>query len=279
MVFAATYKVFTGFSSRRFMSNLSDAREHGYIAGVPHFNSVSNYLADPALTPVFKSLIGLSALPLRAVETTFAVDSSGFATSRFVRWYNKKYGREVDNREWVKVHLMCGTSTKIVTSAEVTGWSAHDSPLFGPLVEDTARRFHMDEVSADKAYSSKANLATVARLGAVPYVPFKSNAVVPTAALFPDEDSAWARMYHCFAYNRDEFLTRYHRRSNVESAFAMIKSKFGDSVRSKSTVGQANEALAKVLCHNLSVLIHCAHTLGIDPTFCAGSAAAQEPLL
>ena len=45
---------------------------------------------------------------------------------------------------------------------------------------------------------------------------------------------------------------------------SMIKRKFGDSVKSKSTVGQGNEALAKVLCHNLCVLIHCAHTLGID---------------
>ena len=58
----------------------------------------------------------LSSLPLKGIENNFAVDSSGFSMCRFVRWFNKKYGREIDNREWVKVHLMCGVETKIVTS-------------------------------------------------------------------------------------------------------------------------------------------------------------------
>jgi hypothetical protein len=40
----------------------------------------------------------------------------------------------------------------------------------------------------------------------------------------------------------------YHMRSNIESAYSMIKGKFGDSVRSKSDTGQINEALCKVHC-------------------------------
>jgi hypothetical protein len=51
-------------------------------------------------------------------------------------------------------------------------------------------------------------------------------------------------------------------RSIVETVFSMIKGKFGDSVRSKTDVGQVNEVLAKVLCHNICVLIaaHAART-------------------
>jgi hypothetical protein len=41
----------------------------------------------------------------------------------------------------------------------------------------------------------------------MPLIPFKSNTVEPP------ERSAWARLYHQFAYNRDDFLTHYHRRS------------------------------------------------------------------
>jgi hypothetical protein len=51
-------------------------------------------------------------------------------------------------------------------------------------------------------------------------------------------------------YQRETFLEHYHKRSNVESVFYMVKGKFGDSVRSKSDVGQVNEVLCKVLCHN-----------------------------
>src|SRR3982751_6887265 len=105
---------------------------------MPCFNSMSNYLQKPELTDILKRLITASSLPLKAVETTFAVDSSGFSTSRFVRWFNKKHGKEVDNREWVKVHLMCGTQTQIVTGVDVGGWMAHDTNYFLPLLKTTA---------------------------------------------------------------------------------------------------------------------------------------------
>ena len=47
----------------------------------------------------------------------------------------------------------------------------------------------------------------------------------------------------------------------------MVKGKFGGSVRSKSETGQVNEVLPKFLCHNLVVLVHAMHDLGINPAF------------
>jgi hypothetical protein len=44
----------------------------------------------------------------------------------------------------------------------------------------------------------------------------------------------------------------------------MIKAKFGDSLRSKSEVGQLNEGLCKVIAHNLCVLITAIHELGLE---------------
>jgi hypothetical protein len=96
-----------------------------------------------------------------------------------VRWFNKKYGCEIDNREWVKVHLMCGVDTKIVTSANVSGWAANDSPYFVPLLERTAKYFQMREVSADKEYLSHKNLEATSQTNALPFIPFKVNTGVP----------------------------------------------------------------------------------------------------
>src|SRR5919202_4411660 len=155
MLFASVYKVYCGFSSRRFTTDLREAFVEGLVNSMPSFNSMSNYLAKPELTDILKSLITASSLPLKAVEVDFAVDSSGFSTSRFVRWFNRKYGRETDNREWLKAHLMCGVRTKVVTSVEVSGWAAHDTNYFLPLLEATARHFEIREVAADKAYLSR----------------------------------------------------------------------------------------------------------------------------
>jgi hypothetical protein len=104
MIFACVYKVYCCFSSRRFMSDLREAQSKERIYNLPHFNSVSNYMVDPALTDTLSQLVTISSLPLKSLENHFAVDSSGFSTCRFVKWCNKKYGREMDNREWVKVH-------------------------------------------------------------------------------------------------------------------------------------------------------------------------------
>ncbi len=73
---------------------------------------------------------------------------------------------------------------------------------------------------------------------------------------------------HAYSILKEEsFNAHYHRRSNVETTFSMVKGKFGDSVRSKSETGQINEILLKFLSHNLCVLIQEMHELGVTPTF------------
>ena len=83
-------------------------------------------------------------------------------------------------------------------------------------------------------------------------------------------------MFHYFQMNRDEFMRRYHVRSNVESTFSAVKRKFGDSVRSKSEVAMKNEVLAKLVCHNICCVIQEMHESGVDPTFWAEATAAQQ---
>ena len=48
---------------------------------------------------------------------------------------------------------------------------------------------------------------------------------------------------------------------------AMVKRKFGDSVRSKIDVAMTNEVLCKFLNHNICCLILAAHELGVTATF------------
>jgi hypothetical protein len=80
-------------------------------------------------------------------------------------------------------------------------------------------------------------------MGGMPFVPFKSE--------------------------REAYMQHYHKRSNIETAYSMIKGKFGSALRSKSDTGQINEALCKVLAHNVCVLIQAMHALNIHPIFSA----------
>jgi len=266
-VFSATFKVYSTVSGRRFMSDLREAHGRGFISRLPHYNSIFNYLENPELTPILRTLITESSLPLKSVEVDFAVDSSGFTTSRFHRWFDHKYGKVIEQHDWVKCHLMCGVKTNIVTAVEIHGRNTNDSKLLPPMVETTARNFQISEVSADKGYASRSNTEAVACAGATPYISFASHHR-------GNGSGKWAEMYHYFQFKRTEFLEHYHKRSNIESTFSMIKRKFGDSLRSKTDVAMVNETLCKVLCHNLVVLIHEMYELGIEPMFWAESAVA-----
>ena len=204
-------------------------------------------------------------MPLRSIETDFAVDSSGFSSSVYNRWFDHKWGKERKEAKWVKAHLMCGVKTNIVTAVEVTETESADAPYLPPFVETTARGFEVSEVSGDKAYVSRKNLRAVQAVGATPYIPFRANSVARNRK--QKHDPLWERMYHFYNLNRSEFLAHYHKRSNVETTFAMIKAKFGGAVRSKTPVAQVNEVLTKVVCHNICVLIQSIYELGISVAF------------
>ena len=267
VLFAVTYKTYSMLSARRFASDMRDALAKGYVSKAPSFNSVFDYLQMESLTPYLKQLIAESAMPLQSIETDFAVDSSGFSTTSYVRWFEVKYGGNEDWHDWIKMHLMCGVKTHIVTSVELSRATKHDSPYYKPLLQQTAKAgFTMHEVSADKGYTSMKNLQATVDHGAVPFIPFKANTQ-------PDRGTdVWSKMFYYYNFKRAEFLSHYHKRSNVETTFQMIKSKFGERLRSKTETAQVNEALTKVLAHNLCVIIQSTYELGITPEFISEAA-------
>ena len=267
VVFALVYKAYCMMSGRRLTSDLLEAQNDGFMDKAPHYNSAFRYLENPKLTPILKGLIEQSASPLKAIETDFAVDSSGFSTSTYRRWFDHKYGKNRSKQTWVKAHIMCGVKTHVVTSVEADPYESADNPQFAPLISQTAKTFEIKEVSADKAYSSKRNIKATQMLGGTAYIPFKSNAAVQGNASYNDMNDIWNRMWHFYNFNREVFLQHYHKRSNVETTFSMIKAKFGTAVKAKTPTAQVNEVLCKILCHNICVLIQSIYELGLEPTF------------
>ena len=259
-IFAAVYKVYCGWSARRFMYDLESAHERGFLSRSMSHNSVLRALESEELTPILKDLVGQTALPLASVESTFAVDSSGFCTSKFRRWFDHKYGGERSAHVWVKVHLVTGCLTNCVTAADILDMNANDCPQLPGLIDTTAEGFKIGNVCADKAYPSNDNFAAVAKHGGTLYAAFKENTTGGVGGLF-------AKAFHFFQFNKDEFLRRYHQRSNVESTFSGIKRVMGDSVRSKTDAAMVNEVYCKLIAWNLTCLVHAIYEMGVTPVF------------
>jgi hypothetical protein len=196
-IFSSVMKIYSTISGRRFDTDLREAKGRGYLAHMPHYNSVFRYLESEALTPYLHELISLSAAPLKSIESDFAVDSSGFSTGQFTRWLDVKYGTKEDRRQWLKLHLMVGVKTNIVTSVAVSDGYSNDYHHFKPLVDHTKQQgFNLKEISADKAYLGADNLMTALRNGAIRYIPFKTNSVAQSG--WEPKSQLWTRMYLCF---------------------------------------------------------------------------------
>jgi len=262
MLFGSVMKVYTGFSLRRFMSDMKIAKEMRLVDKVPCYSSLSNFMNREEVKPIIEQLITISSLPLKEIETDFAIDSSGFSTSRFARWFDYKWGKERKYKVWLKAHLVSGVKTNIITGVKITEGQENDSPQLPELIRKTAENFNLNEVSGDKAYNGRENFKVIEEVGATPFIPFKKNVTGKRGGC-----SVWKKMYYYFMYKHDEFLEHYHKRSNVETTFYMIKTKFSGAIKSKKQTAQINELLLKILCHNICVVIQEVNELGIKSKF------------
>jgi transposase len=272
LVFAAVLKVFLAMSNRRAQSDLRESAARGNVSTVGHFNAISDFLANPASTEILTSLVEQSAAPLCAIENgQYAIDSTGFSTVTYDRWFDQKHGKLNARHEWVKLHIMCGTVTHAITSARVT--SEGDCPQLPALLANTMKHHAVAEISGDKAYSSVENHDVLESLGVEAFIPFKVNAVVNPKA------PVWSRHLVEFTLHQERFLAHYHRRSNVETVFQMMKARFGASVASRLPTARANEVLARCVAHNLCCLVKAIFTAGLAPTFWQDAPAALISLL
>jgi transposase len=259
-VFAMAYKVYCGLSSRRFSTDLLEAHERGFVTKAIPGVKVTAFFEDAYFTPILKELIAYSARPLRAVEHDFAIDSTGFGSTRYERWYDQKYGITRLKCVWVKAHIASGVKTNCITAVRILDKDAADCPQLVPLLKETRKGFEIGEVSADSAYGSLENFEEVAAMGGTLFTTFKSNTTGAIGGLFE-------KAFHYFQFKKDEYLDHYHKRSNVESTISAVKRKFGDAVVSKTDTAMVNEVLCKLLLQNLTCLIQEQETLGITPVF------------
>jgi len=76
-------------SSRRAQPDLHACAERGYLGTVGDFNFSQLFLREPSTRPLLESLIETSAVPRAIEDGQFAVDSTGFSTVVYDRWFDQ----------------------------------------------------------------------------------------------------------------------------------------------------------------------------------------------
>ncbi len=250
LIFSLGLKLYNNFSSRKIISDLKHAEGYGYIKKSPHFNTLTDFLRCPATYDLLCKLLTISAMPLKELEDHYSLDSSGFGSYQYERWQKAKWKNKRGWRNYLKGHICIGTRTNVICSCSITPGNFSDIRQAPRLLKQTGANFKMKEVSGDKAYSSHRLLKLIESYDAMPYIDFKRN-VNPSK----NSPEIWRRMFSYFQEHKEEFMEKYHKRSNVETVFSMVKVRLGEHLKCKTFESQRNELVMKFLCHNITVLI------------------------
>ena len=175
------------------------------------------------------------------------MDATGFSTKSYVKWCDPRPDR-TKRRDWLKLHAAVTRILKVVPSMEVTDGEASDSPQLRKLL----RALPLDDVetvAADSAYLSRRNCDLIEAIGAKPYIKLKRNSTARSHG-----STAWRNMVLNWRENPEAWNKRYHVRSSAETAFSVIKRRFGYRLSSIRRDLQRKELMTKVIAYNLNIL-------------------------
>ena len=197
---------------------------------------------------IIKRVFKATSDPIAPLETSFSSDSTGQSLS-----IKQNY---VNDRENVKAHagydkfgVMVSNNFHIATSAVFGPGTMNDSPLFEPLLQETAEKFIVDDVEADAGFLSKYNCSLVGRFGGTPYIYPKIG-----VTLNKDGSKEWHEMLKNIIKDPQRWLEKYHVRSNNECYFSSYKRRFPSPLLRKLPFGRNTECLARLTLQNICML-------------------------
>jgi transposase len=270
-VFCAVMKMYINKSADLVESALKDHANRGLIRKAPHANSISNFLDDPDTTELLLPLVSQVAAPLSVAEKgQYAIDATGMSTTRHVRWFDFRDGKYHSEHEWIKLHVLVGTKTHAIVAVKVDKSPEGDAKQLEALVLSGLRYHTIEQVSADNAYSKKANFEFLDDMGIQPFIQFQDRNVADPKC------ESWTRALCEFWFNNANWLPLYHRRSNVESVFSSLKGVLGPSLRSRNPDALVNETLCKCIAHNMRCVIRAIFCAKLDQKLWSDAPKAEE---
>jgi transposase len=256
-------KQYFDLSLRRAIGLLWLLRRTGCIdVKVPCFKTLGNYMNNGAIQMYLDRLVELTAALFSQVERCIATDTSGISTTGSSSWFNIRVRRRIRKRDHIMVHISVGTRSNVVVALDIRRDRGGDNEILRSHVERVSEAFDVDEWSGDRYYLTQKNCDAVSAIGAEPLFKLKSNTRARAGG-----SPAWRRMVLAFQNHPRVANAKYHRRSNVESAYSAKKRKFSNSVRGRSSTSQRIEESISWVGYNLSLVPRARYEFGVDIPF------------
>lgn len=224
-------------------------RKAGYVDKLPKKSTIKQYENSGLVETLLHRMIQFLAKKTLEKDSTVCIDSTLFLeiTRRNTLSAN---GKLINEKRWIKAHMISGSRTRLVLGIHITPSTVHDLQVFKPLLKQYCSKYGVPcVITADRAYCARSAANAAASVGVVPHFKIKKY-----TALKGKGCPAWYQMVSSYYNNREEYLLNYRARHNIEACFLVLKNRFGSVCWTKRFQSQANEILAKVVCYNALTL-------------------------
>ena len=246
-LFLLVYKQFCKFTYKELLEDLSDnitLRAYLGLNKLPEYTTLIKF-AKRLSSKIFEKLITAFSMFIEQPEKV-AIDGTGISLDNASPHYCKRIGKKYHKRPFLKLSVIIEIKRYMILQFKVRKKTRHDVIDAYPMVKKLARQYKPEAFYGDRGYDSEKLFKIVfEELGAYP-LSLQKRLDVPK---YKRKGRYRKETVDVFDYGE------YLQRNKVETAFSILKRKFGFSIRSRNVKNQKVEAMSRIIAYNIDRLL------------------------
>src|SRR3989338_5828070 len=242
-LFLLVYKQFRKFTYKELLEDLSDnitLRAYLGLNKLPEYTTLIKF-AKRLPTAIFDKLMTAFSKCIEQPEKV-AIDGTGISLDNASPHYCKRIGKPYKKRPFLKLSVIVEIKYYLILQFKVRKKTRHDLIDAYPIVKKLAKNYQPEAFYGDRGYDAEKLFKLVfEELGAYPLI-LQKRLDVPK-----HRRKGRYRKETIEVFDYGEYL----QRNKVETAFSILKRKFGFSIKSKNVKMQKVEAMSRIIAYNI----------------------------
>jgi hypothetical protein len=246
-LFMLVYKQFRKFTYKELLEDLSDnitLRAYLGLNKLPEYTTLIKF-AKRLPTAIFEKLMIAFSKLIEQPEKV-AIDGTGISLDNASPHYCKRIGKPYKKRPFLKLSVIVEIKYYLILQFKIRKKVRHDVIDAYPMVKKLAKNYQPEAFYGDRGYDAEKLFKLVfEELGAYPFI-LQKRLDVPK-----HRRKGRYRKETIDVFDYGEYL----QRNKVETAFSILKRKFGFSIKSKDVKSQKVEAMCRIVAYNIDRLL------------------------
>lgn len=246
-LFLLVYKQFRKFTYQELLEDLSDnltLRAYLGLNKLPDYTTLIKF-AKRLPSFIFEKIMNAFSKLIEQPKKV-AIDGTGISLDNASPHYCKRIGKPYHKRPFLKLSVIVEIKHYLILQFKVRKKTRHDIIDAKPLVKKLAKLYEPEIFYGDRAYDDEKLFKQVfEELGAYPLI-LQKRLDVPK-----HRRKGQYRKQTNTVFDYGEYL----QRNKVETAFSILKRKFGFCIKSRDGKMQKVEAMSRIIAYNIDRLL------------------------